>query len=80
MLVSFRIVTREWLGPALCNALELSIYGFLISLWLICSRSTTSECYRTWPLAEDMYAPAFIPGGIHTEILTAVHILETISA
>jgi hypothetical protein len=28
MVVSFRIVTREWLGLALCNALELSIYGF----------------------------------------------------
>jgi hypothetical protein len=28
MLVSFRIVTSEWLGLALCNALELGIYGF----------------------------------------------------
>jgi hypothetical protein len=68
MVVSFRIVTREWLGLALCNALELSIYGFFSyhSCCFARDRRRPSVIERG-RYAEDMYATAFIPGGIRAE-------------
>ena len=61
--MSFRIVTREWLGLALCNALELSIYGFLlISLCCLLETDDAPVLLNGRRYAEDMFAPAFIPG------------------
>jgi len=68
MVVSFRIVTREWAGLALCNALELSIYGFFSyhSCCFARDRRRPSVIERG-RYAEDLYAPAFIPGDMRTE-------------